>query len=258
MVFSCPSETSLHSFCRLLCVFFSLLSFFGGGVANFLRSQGAPLAYDAARTLRFAVFGASMGPLGGAWNSAPFYLLPPFPLAHLPPSTEFLEVNFPLRPVPAHGRIPAAMTKVKVEQPPNIPGLPKNARWERAPNNSGAAAGEKSGPGVMQGEKEVGVSVAQLAKRVAADQLGMCVLSFPFFSLSLLHAPFRLFSRHLLTLSSTQGSHLPCHLPSLDVAARRLERRGDEAEDSRQLLGDSFGELAGSSSRSSFYFAVRC
>lgn len=137
------------------------------------------------------------------------------------------------------------MTKVKVEEPPNIPGLPKNARWERAPNHAGA--NEKSGPGVMQGEAEVGVSVAQLAKRVAADQLGMCVL------LSLGETSRRNSAdlkppllESVLTLSVMQGSHLPRHLPSLDVDARRAERGRDEAEDSRQLLGDPLRQLAGS------------
>ena len=44
------------------------------------------MAYDLERTSRFAIFGASMGPLGGAWNSQSFLLLdaisPPAPTLH--------------------------------------------------------------------------------------------------------------------------------------------------------------------------------
>ncbi|GAA5849041.1 hypothetical protein JCM8547_006421 [Rhodosporidiobolus lusitaniae] len=148
-----------------LCIANGLLMSIGDLSAQLLPIPGAPDIYDPARTLRFAVFGASMGPLGGAWN-------------------KFLEVNFPLRPIPVHGRVPAAMAKVKVEDPPELPAglkeqLPKGARWERG------GANEKSGPGVMHDEVEVGVSVAQLAKRVAADQLGMAPISLVIFLLSM-------------------------------------------------------------------------
>ncbi|GAA5890128.1 hypothetical protein JCM6882_009236 [Rhodosporidiobolus microsporus] len=153
-----------------LCVANGVLSSIGDVTAQMLPlALGAgPVAFDPSRTLRFLVFGASMGPLGGAWN-------------------KFLEVNFPLRPIPAHGRIPAIPTKVKVEDPPEfpIPGLkgqlPKGARLERAGGAGGK--GEKSGPGVMQ--EEVGVSVVQLAKRVAADQLGLAPVSLLIFLLSM-------------------------------------------------------------------------
>ncbi|GAA6036812.1 hypothetical protein JCM8097_003490 [Rhodosporidiobolus ruineniae] len=147
-----------------LCVANGLLASVGDIAAQTL-IPGAGAAFDATRTLRFLVFGASMGPLGGAWN-------------------KFLEVNFPLRPIPPHGRIPAAPTKVKVEDPPEfpIPGLkeqlPKGARFEAF-----SGASEKSAPQVQ--EKEVGVSVAQLAKRVAADQLAMAPVSLFIFLLSM-------------------------------------------------------------------------
>lgn len=60
--------------------------------------SAAPLAYDLTRTARFAIFGASMGPLAGAWNSKLMPLLEneltlrPFsalriPRAQVPPST---------------------------------------------------------------------------------------------------------------------------------------------------------------------------
>lgn len=95
-----------------------------------------------------------------------------------PPSRaqEFLEVNFPLRrAIPGQ---PATMAKVKVENP--IPGLekelPKGARFERGgPQYGGAGAG--AGAGAAAGETPV--SVVQLAKRVAADQLGLCVQPLP-------------------------------------------------------------------------------
>lgn len=133
-------------------------------------SQGSalPMVWDASRTMRYAVFGASMGPLGGAWNSTPLPI-PPFPLPALtrrPP--EFLEVKFPLRSYAAPGA-PIPMTKVKVEASP-IPGfaLPKGSRLERGPGAAGVGGGAAGVSGDL-GE----VSVVQLAKRVGADQLGM-------------------------------------------------------------------------------------
>ncbi|GAA5984555.1 hypothetical protein JCM11641_006547 [Rhodosporidiobolus odoratus] len=148
----------------------SLLMSIGDVSAQLLPIAGAVAAFDPERTLRFAVFGASMGPLGGAWN-------------------KFLEVNFPLRPIPAHGRTPAATTKVKLDDDFPIPGLkeqlPAGARLSRGGAGAkGGTGGEKSGPGVMQ-EEEVGVSVAQLAKRVAADQLAMAPVSLFIFLLSM-------------------------------------------------------------------------
>ncbi|GAA6010779.1 hypothetical protein JCM10207_005838 [Rhodosporidiobolus poonsookiae] len=148
-----------------LCVANSILMATGDISAQLLPFTGAEGAFDPTRTLRFAVFGASMGPLGGAWN-------------------KFLEVNFPLRPIPPRSAIPAVPTKVKVEDPPfPIPGLkeqlPRGAKFERG----GAAHGEKVGPGVMQ--EEVGISVVQLAKRVAADQLGMAPISLFIFLMSM-------------------------------------------------------------------------
>ncbi|GAA5832603.1 hypothetical protein JCM11251_001383 [Rhodosporidiobolus azoricus] len=161
-----------------LCVANGLLSSIGDVTAQFLPlALGAgPVAFDPMRTFRFLVFGASMGPLGGAWN-------------------KFLEVNFPLRPIPPNGRIPAVPTKIKVEDPPTqdfpIPGLkeqlPKGATLRRGGSTfeQSEKAGEKSGPGVMQQEDEVGVSVVQLAKRVAADQLGLAPVSLLIFLLSM-------------------------------------------------------------------------
>ncbi|GAA5825476.1 hypothetical protein JCM3770_001846 [Rhodotorula araucariae] len=144
-----------------LCVANGLLMSIGDVSAQIIGlSTGASFAFDIERTMRFAVFGASMGPLGGAWN-------------------KFLEVNFPLRrALPGQ---PATMAKVKVDNP--IPGLekelPKGSRLERG----GAAAGAGGGAA-----GETPVSVVQLAKRVAADQLGLAPVSlFIFlFSMSLL------------------------------------------------------------------------
>ncbi|GAA5922968.1 hypothetical protein JCM3775_006203 [Rhodotorula graminis] len=148
-----------------LCVANGLLMSIGDVSAQIIGlSTGASLVFDIERTMRYAVFGASMGPLGGAWN-------------------KFLEVNFPLRrAIPGQ---PATMAKVKVENP--IPGLekelPKGARFERGgPGFAGAGAAGANAAG------ETPVSVVQLAKRVAADQLGLAPVSlFIFlFSMSLL------------------------------------------------------------------------
>ncbi|BGP17451.1 hypothetical protein JCM10213_003266 [Rhodosporidiobolus nylandii] len=158
-----------------LCVANGLLASIGDISAQLLPLAGVPSeSFDFSRTLRFAIFGASMGPLGGAWN-------------------KFLEVKFPLRPIPPQGRVPATTAKVKVEDDFPIPGLkeqlPKGARLRRGDEYMNAQggekpSGEKSGPGVMH-EEEVGVSVAQLAKRVAADQLGMAPVSLVIFLLSM-------------------------------------------------------------------------
>ncbi|BGP56419.1 hypothetical protein JCM8202_001841 [Rhodotorula sphaerocarpa] len=136
-------------------------------------SNGMQMAFDIERLSRFAIFGASMGPLGGAWN-------------------KFLEVNFPLRIQQNQNSVP--MQKVKVDD--MIPGLekelPKNARLERggiAPGAGGGIPGGAAGTaGAVMPTIEAPVSVAQLAKRVAADQLGMAPISlFIFlFSMSLL------------------------------------------------------------------------
>lgn len=157
-----------------LCIANGLLMSIGDVSAQVMGlSNGMQMAFDLERTSRFAMFGASMGPLGGAWN-------------------KFLEVNFPLRIPQKQQAVP--MQKVKIDD--IIPGLekelPKNARLERggiAPGagggNPGGAAAQPSGFGPTV---EAPVSVAQLAKRVAADQLGMAPISlFIFlFSMSLL------------------------------------------------------------------------
>lgn len=96
-------------------------------------------------------------------------------------SAEFLEVNFPLRIQQNQKSVP--MQKVKVDD--MIPGLekelPKNARLERggiAPGAGGGIPGGAAGTaGAVMPTIEAPVSVAQLAKRVAADQLGMLVYS---------------------------------------------------------------------------------
>ncbi|KAK4046821.1 hypothetical protein OIV83_005817 [Microbotryomycetes sp. JL201] len=111
----------------------------------------APFVYDIARTARFALFGVSMAPLAGAWN-------------------KFLEVTFPLRPnTPQHIASDIKLEKVKTEPSP-IPGLklPKGSRLERGTGQSAAHDNDKEKRST-QGD----VSVAALAKRVAADQLGM-------------------------------------------------------------------------------------
>lgn len=90
------------------------------------------------------------------------------------------------------------MQKVKVDSP--IPGLekhfPKGSKLERG---GGAGGMSEKVPPVPTGtapsmsEKEPPVSVVQLAKRVAADQLGMCVGQSPVPSApgSCLHAGWR-------------------------------------------------------------------
>ena len=64
---------------------------------------GASLVFDVERTMRYAVFGASMGPLGGAWNSASLSLS----LAPLPPSCALSLTPSPARRVP-RGQLPPA------------------------------------------------------------------------------------------------------------------------------------------------------
>ena len=90
--------------------------------------------------------------------------------------TEFLEVNFPLRVGAKQSTMP--MQKVKVDDV--MPGLekelPKGARLERggiAPGGGGGNPGGAAAAGTMGPTVEAPVSVVQLAKRVAADQLGM-------------------------------------------------------------------------------------
>lgn len=48
---------------------FSLGDFGAQTLAHFDASAALPVGYDAARTIRFLVFGASMGPFAGLWNS---------------------------------------------------------------------------------------------------------------------------------------------------------------------------------------------
>ncbi|GAA5960690.1 hypothetical protein JCM8115_001799 [Rhodotorula mucilaginosa] len=156
-----------------LCIANGLLMSLGDCSAQVMGlSNGMQMAYDLERTSRFAIFGASMGPLGGAWN-------------------KFLEVNFPLRVGAKQSTMP--MQKVKVDDV--MPGLekelPKGARLERggiAPGGGGGNPGGAAAAGTMGPTVEAPVSVVQLAKRVAADQLGMAPISlFIFlFSMSLL------------------------------------------------------------------------
>lgn len=85
-----------------------------------------------------------------------------------PPSAqpEFLELKFPLRPYA--GATPVRMDKVKVDSP--IPGMkfPKGSRLERGSSPTPTVGG--AGAGKAGAEP---VSTLALAKRVAADQLGM-------------------------------------------------------------------------------------
>ncbi|KAM0750768.1 hypothetical protein T439DRAFT_325825 [Meredithblackwellia eburnea MCA 4105] len=128
----------------------------------FSGSASAGLPYDIERTLRFLIFGSSVGPLAGAWN-------------------KFLEVTFPLKPT--SGSAPTKMKSVKVDEVP-IPGLkiPPGAKLERG----GPAMSEKERGG--PGQKEAGISWVAIGKRVAADQFIMAPISlFIFlFSMSLL------------------------------------------------------------------------
>ncbi|GAA5826174.1 hypothetical protein JCM5353_003833 [Sporobolomyces roseus] len=142
----------------------TLMSLGDLGAQALAMSSGVPFAYDATRTLRFAMFGASMGPLAGAWN-------------------KFLEVNFPLRTVaPAAPNAPLDEKLDKFPIPELEKQLPKGARFERGGPRPG------TGAGVETVQTESAVSLKALLKRVAADQVGMAPISlFIFlFSMSLL------------------------------------------------------------------------
>ncbi|GAA5886441.1 hypothetical protein JCM16303_001410 [Sporobolomyces ruberrimus] len=142
----------------------ALMSIGDLGAQALAMSSGIPFSYDAARTLRFAVFGASMGPLAGAWN-------------------KFLEVNFPLRAVPPAG--PNASFDEKLDKFP-IPELekelPKGARFERGGPRPGTSTAGVSSPTI---KTEGAVSVKALLKRVAADQVGMAPISLLIFLFSM-------------------------------------------------------------------------
>ncbi|GAA5907140.1 Mpv17/PMP22 family protein [Sporobolomyces salmoneus] len=123
-------------------------------------AMSSGIDYDAARTLRFAVFGASMGPLAGVWN-------------------KFLEVNFPLRTVPpAPSNAPLDEKFDKFPIPELEKELPKGARFER-----GGPKVASTGSPVVQ--TEGAVSLKALLKRVAADQLGMAPISLLIFLFSM-------------------------------------------------------------------------
>ncbi|SGZ26427.1 BQ5605_C024g09912 [Microbotryum silenes-dioicae] len=140
------------------------------------------LAFDFARTFRFAFFGASMGPLAGAWN-------------------KFLEVRFPLRNSSITQQYP--LQKVKTDDPAStsipIPGfkMPKGAKLERGAGAGAAGAAGLRGsgnaasmvptpPGASASAGAEGpVSNIQLVKRVAADQLGLAPISLFIFLMSM-------------------------------------------------------------------------
>ncbi|GAA5833606.1 hypothetical protein JCM3766R1_002587 [Sporobolomyces carnicolor] len=124
-------------------------------------AMSAGVDYDAARTLRFAVFGASMGPLAGAWN-------------------KFLEVNFPLRAVaPAAPNAPLDEKLDKFPIPELEKELPKGARFERGGPKPATAAATQTV------QAEGAVSLKALLKRVAADQVGMAPISLLIFLFSM-------------------------------------------------------------------------
>ncbi|GAA5987549.1 hypothetical protein JCM5350_006034 [Sporobolomyces pararoseus] len=135
-----------------------------GDVGAQALAMSTGIDYDAARTLRFLVFGASMGPLAGAWN-------------------KFLEVNFPLRPVaPAAPNAPFDEKLDKFPIPELEKELPKGARFERGgPKPSPGAAAVA--PSTVQAEGAV--SLKALLKRVAADQVGMAPISLLIFLFSM-------------------------------------------------------------------------
>ncbi|KAI5477973.1 protein Mpv17 [Pseudohyphozyma bogoriensis] len=122
-----------------------------------LAGTAGTVAFDSLRTLRFLTFGASMGPMAGAWN-------------------KYLEVNFPLRPASPSDHIP--MKKVKVESPLVNPipemKLPAGARLERGTGGTGRRGSAEMGE--VKGSAGA-VSVKALLKRVGADQFFMCVPS---------------------------------------------------------------------------------
>ncbi|GAA5939908.1 Mpv17/PMP22 family protein [Sporobolomyces koalae] len=138
----------------------ALMSLGDLGAQALAMSSGVPFSYDAARTLRFAVFGASMGPLAGAWN-------------------KFLEVNFPLRAVaPAAPTAPFDEKLDKFPIPELEKELPKGARFER---------GGQPAPGTATStvQTQGAVSLKALLKRVAADQVGMAPISLLIFLFSM-------------------------------------------------------------------------
>ncbi|SCV70514.1 BQ2448_1908 [Microbotryum intermedium] len=162
-----------------------LLMSLGDGAAQSLAMLTAPapdasaelLAFDFSRAFRFAFFGASMGPLAGAWN-------------------KFLEVRFPLRTASTAHQI--QMQKIKTDDPPPtsipIPGfkMPKGAKLERgAPPPAAAAAGAAGLGGSVtvptppSASAEGPISNLQLVKRVAADQLGLAPISLFIFLMSM-------------------------------------------------------------------------
>ncbi|GAA6020519.1 hypothetical protein JCM11491_001383 [Sporobolomyces phaffii] len=129
------------------------------GAQALVMSSGVPFSYDAARTLRFAVFGASMGPLAGVWN-------------------KFLEVNFPLRtvaPAPPNASFDEKFDKFPI--PELEKELPKGARFERG--------GPRPTAATTTVQTESAVSLKALLKRVAADQLGMAPISLLIFLFSM-------------------------------------------------------------------------
>ncbi|GAA6061144.1 hypothetical protein JCM10212_001744 [Sporobolomyces blumeae] len=143
----------------------TLMSIGDLGAQALAMSSGVPFAYDAARTLRFAIFGASMGPLAGAWN-------------------KFLEVNFPLRAVqPAPPTAPIAEKLDKFPIPELEKELPKGARLERG--TAPGAGGADVAPGPATIKAEGAVSLTALLKRVAADQVGMAPISLLIFLFSM-------------------------------------------------------------------------
>jgi len=83
---------------------------------------------------------------------------------------EFLEVNFPLRPVaPAAPNAPLDEKLDKFPIPELEKELPKGARFERG----GPRPGQTGTAGSPTVQAEGAVSLKALLKRVAADQVGM-------------------------------------------------------------------------------------
>lgn len=160
-----------------LCITNCILSTFGDACAQLIpilgAAAGAPVpAWDLDRTLRFAMFGFSLGPLIEKWN-------------------RFLEYRFPLRPTAAvFGQTPGFM------EDPNSPAFVDGLK--RAAEKEGFRVNIDRGD-AMQGQQYQGlnektgvvdpqhvampnvgnpgqISVKALFKRVAADQLIMAPL----------------------------------------------------------------------------------
>jgi len=160
-----------------LCVTNATLNTIGDACAQLIpimsAAAGAPIPdWDFARTLRFAMFGFSLGPLIEKWN-------------------RFLENRFPLRPV-AEVFAQAPNSDLMPDEPGFAEKLKQEAakegfsvNIERGDGQQGQQYKEK-GPHIVDPQhvavpNATGVSVMALFKRVVADQLFMAPIGLAIF-----------------------------------------------------------------------------